>query len=191
MDRRNFFRRATREVGTRTVAALDTWARQHASRWVRPPFALDELEFLLACTRCNACIEACPTGVIFPLAPHAGAQVAGTPALDLLHKACQLCADWPCLQACEPGALKYPGTKKKKRRILPRLARLRIDPAICLPYQGPECGACRDSCPVRDALLWERERPRIDPARCTGCAQCREACVVEPKAITVGSWHTS
>jgi ferredoxin-type protein NapG len=58
-----------------------------------PPYAQDELAFLLACTRCGACVTACPHGVIFPLAPRLGITVAGTPALDLLHKGCHLCED--------------------------------------------------------------------------------------------------
>jgi len=191
-NRRGFFRQIARKTSATTVEGLDAWARQRAKHWIRPPFALDELDFLLACTRCRECIDACPAGVVFALPARLGAQFADTPALDLLNKACLLCADWPCVKACAPGALRLPESpprrKKRPPKISPpRLATVRIHTGTCLPYLGPECGACRDSCPIDGALVWEMERPHIDPAQCTGCAQCRLACIAEPKAIVVAS----
>jgi ferredoxin-type protein NapG len=63
---------------------------------------------------------------------------------------------------------------------------VRIDPETCLPYSGPECGACAHSCPVPGALEWEGGlRPVVNDDRCTGCALCREACIMEPKAVEV------
>ncbi|MDP6774258.1 MAG: hypothetical protein QGI63_08315, partial [Rhodospirillales bacterium] len=70
-----------------------------------------------------------------------------------------------------------------------RLARVWIDTTTCLPYSGPECGACADSCPVEGALEWEGGvRPVVNDERCTGCALCREACIVDPKAIGVAAF---
>ena len=88
--------------------ALEQRAEQKALAWIRPPFARPELDFLLACTRCDACVEACPHGVIFALPLRCGAEVVATPALDLLANACHLCADWPCVSVCEPRALTFP-----------------------------------------------------------------------------------
>ncbi len=163
--------------------------------WLRPPFAKPELDFLLACTRCDRCIEACEFGVVFRLQEKWGRQVAGTPAMDLLNRGCHMCADWPCVTACEPGALKRPPPVVVMKRPstadddppLPRkMAFVRIDVETCLPYAGPECGACADSCPVPGALEWEGGvRPVVNQERCTGCALCREACIVDPKAIEV------
>ncbi len=189
MDRRGFFRQALRRGGETVIRHVDGKVARQASRWIRPPYAIDELEFLLACTRCNACIEACPHQVVFPLAARLGVQVAGTPALDLLTRGCHLCADWPCVEACETGALKRPALAEGEPLPLPRLAQARLNPRTCLPYNGPECGACRDTCPVPGALVWERERPRIEAEACTGCGLCREACIVEPKAIRIESRH--
>ncbi len=68
----------------------------------------------------------------------------------------------------------------------PRLASARIDPESCLPYMGPECGACATVCPVEGALIWHGgTRPEIDPAVCAGCGLCREICVVSPKAVSI------
>ncbi len=164
-----------------------SWERAGADhlRWVRPPFALPEQAFLAACTRCGACAEACPHDVIFDLPARVGAPAGGTPALDLMHKGCHLCADMPCVAACETGAL---GTGKMDEAdpVLPMLAKCAVSRSDCLAYLGPECGACAGSCPVPGALTWQDgSKPVIDPILCRGCALCREACITHPKAIGV------
>lgn len=185
MDRREFFKFTVNKAKQAAVKGADSRARKRAAHWLRPPYALDELEFLLACTRCGDCIEACPHSVIFKLSARLGAEVAATPALDLLNTACHLCEDWPCVSACEPQAL----LRKDDEPGLPRLALAEIDTTACLPYSGPECGACKDSCPVDGAMTWLMEQPRIEQALCTGCGLCREACIVEPKAIRLSSLY--
>ncbi len=154
--------------------------------WIRPPFAIDELEFLLDCTRCDKCIEACPHDVIFALSERPEPRAAGTPAMDLLRRGCHLCDDWPCVTACEPRVLKLPQMEAEQSIPAPKLATAKIDRKSCLPYSGPECGACAESCPIPGALEWEdRVRPVINDDLCTGCALCREACIVDPKAISI------
>ncbi len=194
MDRRAFFKRSIDKVSKTAVEIADGHVSRKAKHWIRPPYAVDELEFLLACTRCDQCIDACPHDVIFNLPTRLGAQVAGTPAMDLLNKACHLCEDWPCVETCEPKALQYPTRSSEmveesdeKPIPLPQIAHAEINTKICLPYNGPECGACAASCPVPDALCWDGTRPFIDPEKCTGCGLCREICIVEPKAIDIQS----
>ncbi len=187
MERREFFRRGLKKTGETVVKEAARKAEARAAHWIRPPWALDELEFLLACTRCGECEKACPHDVVFGLSARLGASVAGTPALDLLNHGCHLCEDWPCVAACEPGALALPEIEGG-RRYWPRLALASIDTGQCLPYQGPECGACRDSCPIDGALGWEGERPVIKAERCSGCGLCREACIMQPPAILITAW---
>jgi len=187
MDRREFFRRAISKTSEVVVKEADSRIAARAQHWIRPPYALAELEFLLACTRCSDCIDACPEKIVFPLAARLGADVAGTPALDLLHKGCQMCNGWPCVQACESGALKLPEAEESESPPLPTLAYVSINTETCLPFQGPECGACVMACPVDGAMTLEQEKPVIHQDACTGCALCREACIVEDKAINVAS----
>lgn len=201
MDRRNFFRSALSKGGKTVIKTVDTHVNKQASRWIRPPFAINELEFLLACTRCNACIDACPHHIIFSLPARLGAKFAGTPALDLLNRGCHLCEDWDCVNACEPNALALPDSdtespdsaNKKdngndnKAFIAPRLAQATINEESCLPYSGPECGACFSSCPIPGALIQDMFKPVINPQLCSGCALCRENCIVDPKAINISS----
>ncbi len=189
MDRRQFFRTTLGKASQAVVEHVDRKVARHAARWVRPPFAQPEIEFLLVCTRCNECIEACPHDVIFPLPPRCGTKFTGTPALDLVNRGCHLCEDWPCVASCKSGALKPPESTEDDPPPVPVLARAWIDTTQCLPYQGPECGACAGSCPVPDALLWDGPRPRIDIDVCVGCGLCREACITEPKAVSIESLY--
>ncbi len=193
-SRRAFFRETGRKATEATINHLDTYVQRRAKRWVRPPHAIDELEFLTTCNRCGDCILACPHQVVFPLAARLGAAVAGTPALDLNNKGCHLCDDWPCVNACESSALKFPDktaidnkSSESIENTIPRIAMAAINTETCLAYLGPECGACASSCPIPDALTWNSEKPGIDSDNCVGCGLCRQTCIVNPKAIKISS----
>lgn len=188
MKRRDLFKLGAQRTVQAVYGALEARVESQASHWIRPPFARPELDFLLACTRCDACIEACPHDVLFGLAARLGLGVVGTPAMDLTTKGCRLCADWPCVAACETGALALPELGADAPPPRPRLAQARIDTRSCLPYSGPECGACAHACPVEGALQWKGGiKPVIDPDLCTGCAMCREACITDPKSVLVSA----
>ena len=189
MKRRDFFKLGAKKA-TQAVNHLAQWnTGQRANGWLRPPYAVDEMPFLLGCTRCGKCIEACPHGVLFGLPARLGRQVADTPAMDLLMRGCRMCQDWPCVAACEPGVLKLAAGDSGAPTAPARLARARINTEICLPYSGPECGACAHACPVPGALEWEAGlRPVINQDHCTGCAMCREACITEPRAVEIAAF---
>ena len=184
MERREFFTLGARKAARLAYRVAAESAARRAARWIRPPFAAPEIDFLLACSRCDACIEACPHGVLFALPARLGLHLGGTPAMDLLNRGCHLCADWPCVAACDTGAL----VRAEADQGPPALAVARIEVGACLPYAGPECGACAESCPVPGALTWRAGgKPVIDPERCVGCGMCREACIVEPRAVTIAA----
>lgn len=189
LDRRAFFTLGMKKTAKAAVDLAQNRVEQRARHFIRPPFAIDELDFLIKCTRCEACIKACPQEIIFPLTARLGIEVLSTPALDLMSNACLLCKDWPCVQACEGNALLSPQPMEdgKEEASAPRLAMASIDPEHCLPYSGPECGACHSACPIPGAINWDMTRPKINEVLCSGCAQCREACITMPKAITINA----
>ncbi len=195
MERRDFFKWGLGKVAGAAFKEAQEKAELAASQWIRPPYSISEFDFLIKCTRCDACIEACPHDVLFSLPAKYGLQAAGTPAMDLLNRGCHMCSDWPCVNTCEPDALVLPTPKAENANLEkdacepapPVLAAAAIETNACLPYLGPECGACADSCPVLGALVWDGTRPRIDPSYCTGCGLCREACIVSPKAVSIKS----
>jgi ferredoxin len=187
MNRRDFFRGGFRRLQETIIEGINEHVTAQAEHWVRPPYALAEMDFLFACDRCSDCIRVCPHNTIFALPLSCGIKAATTPALDLLHKACHLCKDWPCVNACKTGALQLPESEKEEDIPLPTIAIARVDTQQCLPYVGPECGACQGVCPVPGAMLWGRGRPSIISSHCVGCALCREACIVETKGIDICS----
>ena len=196
MDRRGFFKNIANRATDKPAVIAEKKVNRRAANWIRPPYALDEADFLLACSRCSRCVEACPHQVIFKLPERLGAQVAFTPALDLLKKGCHQCEDWPCVNACEDKALvlSEPEPSAEQDEItpeLPKMARAEINSKVCLHYNGHECNACADSCPVPGALTWDMTLPIINLLVCTGCGMCREACVADPKAVNIKSLHNS
>ena len=189
MKRRDLFKLGARKAVEITSRAAARKVAKEAENWIRPPFAAAELDFLLACTRCDKCIEACPHDVLFKLPARWGIKAAGTPAMDLRARGCHMCEDWPCVAACEPEALKLPDGDGGTPLEAAKLTRVTINTKTCLPYLGPECGACAHACPIPGALEWEDGlRPVINQDVCTGCALCREACIVEPEAVDVSAF---
>lgn len=216
MDRRQFFKKGLKGAADAALSVANKKVANKAAHWIRPPFAQPELDFLLTCTRCGDCTSSCPHQVIFPLPIARGAEVAATPAMDLLNKGCHLCEDWPCVSACKVNALELPTAARLQQDVghgsetesqnqtqakdaiqsniqehefkpLPKLALATIEESQCLPYQGPECGACKGSCPVPDTLTWQNERPKIDRLSCVGCGLCRESCITNPKSVAIAS----
>ncbi len=177
LDRRGFLTRGlARALGQATTMLLDELA---PVRHVRPPGALPEAAFVAACTRCDACVQACPVQAIQLLGPEAG-MARGTPMLDLATTACVMCVDMPCAAACPTDALAVPTDGWKDVR----LAAISLDETRCLPFHGVGCGVCARVCPVGETALTldEAGRPVFGPD-CTGCGSCVTACVTSPSSL--------
>lgn len=170
------------EVGaTATEFAVDRFADRFTPRVCRPPGAVGEVEFLVACTRCDACIKACPPGAILKLSNQAG-LASGTPFLDAnKYRPCVACEDTPCIKACPTGAL-LPTPIEQAVIGSAHLMRERCD-----AWQGEECALCVKACPYPDDAIItdEQGRPYIDPRSCIGCGRCVAACPTKPKAIRI------
>lgn len=220
MDRRSFLKSSISKLADIGSEHALKKVEHNAKGWIRPPFAINELDFLLNCSRCGECIKACPHQVIFELPLHRGTVTVSTPAMDIPNKACELCCDWPCVTACKDKALAFPAKQPElegadKQPLVecaspneqadsaaliesfpaenqcPPMAIARVNTDLCMPYSGPECGACFGSCPIENTLTWHNEKPSIKVDTCVGCGQCVQACITMPKAIEVGHFGSA
>lgn len=141
----------------------------------RPPWALAEAAFVDRCTRCNACIEACPTAILVP-------GEGGYPVVDFSHGECTFCAD--CVTRCEPAAL---GRASAADEAWPIRAWVGES---CLAANGVECRVCGESCPTGAILFRPRAGgaalPELRLESCNGCGACFAPCPVRAIAVKAG-----
>lgn len=161
--RRSFLRGRIAEAG-----ASDAPAAQ------RPPWAVGEKRFTELCSRCRACVEACPQGVL-------KIGDGGFPQVDFSRRGCDFCG--ACERCCPPRALDRAAAGQRaawpgwQARIAPQ----------CLALNKVECRICAEAC--EPGAIRFRPAPggisqmRIDPAACTACGQCVSVCPVG--AVTI------
>jgi len=141
---------------------------------LRPPGAIDEPTFLRDCTRCDACLDACPHDAIIR-APDRFREAAGTPMIDPMRAPCRMCEDFPCIEACEPGVL--------SDLVAPVMGTARIQKQTCIAHQGGFCSACWEQCPVEGAIRVEGGKPTVVESACTGCGVCQHVCPAPTNAV--------
>jgi len=152
--RRRLFLRGSLRPGTAELAPT------------RPPWAVEgEREFQARCTRCDACITACPQNIVTR-------GDGGYPTMDFSAHGCDLCGR--CLAICRTGALRDTGKA-------PRPWRVQVG-QNCLTRQRVECQSCADTCEPR-ALRFALApggiaQLQVNPASCNGCGDCVSICPV-------------
>jgi MauM/NapG family ferredoxin protein len=163
-------------------------------RLLRPPGALDELNFLVTCTRCDRCILACPKEALFRVPSGAG-LAAGTPHIQPRIMPCFLCEDLPCVKACPEGALQWPRREMDGRMVegaaAAKLGVALLNEDLCLAWgsTGEPCSACMERCPLPgQALRRDGEgpfRPVVGEDGCVGCGHCVFVCPVSEPALEI------
>jgi ferredoxin-type protein NapF len=137
----------------------------------RPPWALEEARFIERCSRCDACLPACPSAILV-------SGDGGFPMVDFSRGECSFCGD--CVSACESGAL------LRSEAAAPWQVKAQIGER-CLANLGVECRVCGENC----GLSAIRFRPRIggvalpelDTVACSGCGACVAPCPVQAIAM--------
>ena len=167
---------------------------------LRPPGALDEFEFLTACTRCDKCLTACPEDALLK-APGSARLAIGTPYLEPRNMPCFLCTELPCVPACPEGALRWPRRRVKGVETEgPRAVKMGVAVVLqdrCLTWKDGErtaqpCRTCVDRCPYPGEAIRMTEdgaggpaHPVVDGEVCTGCGLCEFGCPTPRSAIVI------
>jgi len=153
-------------------------------RYLRPPGALAEEEFLSRCIHCGQCSEVCPNRCINFFGLENGLSSLDTPYIIPREQACILCMK--CGVVCPTGALKR--IEHEAQAILDqvKMGRARVNKSLCLSYQGKTCGVCYRACPLPDIAIrvGMLEQPHV-LAGCVGCGLCERSCIQIPQAIRI------
>ncbi len=148
--------------------------------FLRPPGSIDEIAFTAQCTKCRACIDACPPRTLVELTADVG-KAMGTPVIDPQLGGCTMCDDRPCASACAEV-----GSGVIDPLLPAAMGHAVIHRSLCVSSIGDECHACLDACPIEHTLQHDwRKIPVVDLETCTGCGLCVSACPSEPVAISI------
>jgi len=179
-----------------TVARLLLFSREaYKQTPILPPGAGDMEKFAAACTRCYACVDACPDRLIRirpPLDRAVGqwfqpelhyVDVESAVEYGSCPEYCNLCT-----QVCPAGAL-TPVSLERKQRL--QIGVAKVVREACLAWQDEEdCSVCQEVCPYQAIDLdmeGSRARPVVNPDVCRGCGACYSNCpaIRAGKAILV------
>jgi len=153
-------------------------------RYLRPPGALKEADFLTHCIRCGQCGEICPNRCINFFRLENGIISLGTPYIIPREHACILCMK--CGEICPSGALQAIPRTAEAIISKVKMGQAQVNESLCLSFQGKTCGVCYRACPLQDVAICVGmlEQPHVS-SDCVGCGLCERSCIQMPQAIRV------
>lgn len=141
-------------------------------RYLRPPGAKPEQQFLAKCIQCGQCAQICPYRSI-KLQTGFNLFVSGTPQIFPRQIPCYLCMR--CSPVCPSGALEEVSIYDV------RIGKARLDKKSCYTWSNTViCRSCFENCPVKGtAIELERGIYPVITDQCTGCGICEYVCPVK------------
>jgi len=138
--------------------------RNNKTHLVRPPWALDEINFQDSCTRCGDCITVCPEKILIR------EGVNGYPIVDFKRGECSFCGD--CVESCPSAAL------TRSQPLAWEIKAVVND--VCLAAQQVICTTCGEQCEARAIrfrpVIGAVAQPEINLDACSGCGACVAPC---------------
>ena len=170
-DRRQFL--AGIGIGIPAALILPGIGKKESKTSVLPPGATEQ--FAETCTRCYACVSACPAKII---RVKSGGELSELfmPELCFDQGACEESCN-QCSQVCPTGAIR---TLTHKQKHSTQIGIARIEKDRCLAWTDNEyCMVCDEYCPYRAIEIEQRgdvSCPVINENLCRGCGACESAC---------------
>lgn len=181
-DRRQFI--AGVGLGIPAALILPRIGKSAGKPSVLPPGATEQ--FAGTCTRCYACVSACPARII-RIKTSGSLNELFMPELRFDRGACEESCN-RCSQVCPTGAIRRLSDDEKWRR---QIGLAKVEKEKCLAWTDNEyCMVCDEYCPYNAIKThWKGDVacPEVMPDLCRGCGACENACpaVRAGKAIFV------
>ncbi len=146
---------------------------------VLPPGARDPSTFAALCSRCYACLNICPEGIIRIGSPLSRSVPAlFSPELDFDRGFCRESCN-RCTQVCPTGAIEQLTFARKHAR---KIGTARVVRSECLAWKENKfCLICDEHCSYGAFDIVHNEQgvpcPVVKTELCRGCGQCRDVCL--------------
>ncbi len=138
-------------------------------RFLRPPGARPEKEFLARCLQCGQCAQVCIFDCI-KMRTGFNPFTSGTPEISPRDAPCHLCMR--CSAICPSDALEDVSIEESK------MGYAKLDRKLCHTWKGfIICRSCYERCPLKaTAMVLEKGIYPAITDRCVGCGVCEHVC---------------